>query len=589
MRPLHVSVLALLLTQCPCDAAPALARERLDALSRRAQFGREFRFAIVADPQVGHADDPHEVAVSTRRNLVKTVEEINAAKPPVAFVVFLGDLVNVFDEESVHNFEDCIRPLKAQPVLVHGNHDTRPPFDGYRTLNKRVCGIEDMWYSFDAGDWHFVVLACNLGGTQLEQRELAAQMVDWLDTDLAANAHRPTMVFEHFHLLPQGLTQLEWYTFPLGLRLRLLDALARNGNVRFFFNGHVHNGIKASVKTSWRYRGIDFITVPTGTRARNFGEEFPEFARGPMDGGYYLVVVVQGGKVLLKGRLAGEPVEFDYPAKLREFREELEPRWFKPVTAMEPVAGLINGDFADGLKGWQVCHRYVADENPGFVWRPCRKDERTAVFIQTRAIPPEHWSNDEMMEIYQVVRLPEVGSPLFRASYRLDEPFRNGGGYIRLVAMSGLAFKFTMVFHWGENENRMSNTIRSFAEHVQAPGGGANYLRELGRQKQGMYWRIPGEPGAWHDLIVDLAGLYDGAQDKPGAYVGLNADKMLVALGTWVNRNVGSVSAAYFTNVDLAGAGSRIPSAVDGEPLRIGSGVFETEFGAARQLKQKGK
>lgn len=563
-------------------ASAAAAAESAPRFPKLAALGEKFTFAIVADPQVGHAEAKGEVPANSRRTLMQTVEELNALQPATAFTVFLGDLVNTFDEKSVANFEACIRPLTVQPILVHGNHDTRPPFDGYKALNRRVSSVEDMWYSFEAGPWHLVVLACNVGEGE-EGRKLGQEMADWLAADLAAHRDRPTIVFEHLHLLPQGLTQLEYYTFPLDLRLRLLDTLARHGNVRYFFNGHVHNGLKASVKTSWHYRGIDFITAPTGTRSRNFGEEYAEFARGPMDGGYYLLVEVEGAKLRLRGRLAGEARTFTYPAKLREFHEAVEPRWFRTLPAFEPAEALVNGDFANGLAGWQPCYRYIADELPGFAWGPGEKAGRQAMRVLTRAMPPEHWANDELTELYQIVRAPGAGRPMLAASYLLEEPPRNGGGYIRLVGMRDQEFRCTMMFNWGENADRTTNTPRSFGYAIHGTSQNAPFLRNLGRRKQGFYWNVPASPGAWHELRLDLAGLHDAAVGQSGAFEALGIDKWMVAVGTWVNREPGSVSEAHFTGLNLTGAAAPAPSTVDGQPLRVDESVFSTEFGAAAE------
>jgi len=178
-------------------------------------LGRKFSFAILADPQVGHGDDTNPVAANARRTLSDAVREINAMKPRPAFAIFLGDLVNVFDERSVATFEECIHSIEAPPILVHGNHDTHPPYTLFKQLMQRVCGFEDVFYSFDAGDWHFVVLPCNLGGQGTEQQEVETDMLQWLESDLDANKKRPTIVFEHYQMLPQGLTQLEWGTHSL--------------------------------------------------------------------------------------------------------------------------------------------------------------------------------------------------------------------------------------------------------------------------------------------------------------------------------------------------------------------------------------
>lgn len=541
-------------------------------------LGETFRFAICADPQLGPKDSTNSVFMNARRTLLETVQEINAMGTPPVFVVFLGDLVNVFNEASVAHFEECISALRAKAVLVHGNHDTHPPYDGFRGLMERVCGFRDVFYSFNAGQWHFIVLPCNLGGRQPEQTEVEAAMLAWLERDLETHKDRPTMVFEHLHALPQGLTQLEWYTFPLALRLKLMDLLTRHGNVRYYFNGHVHNGLKTSVKTAWRYRGITFITVPTIIQSRNFGEEFEPFQRGLDDGGYYLLVDIQGEDVVLTGCLAGEVKMFTYPGAFPEFQDAVEPRWFQRVTELPAAAALVNGNFTRGLAGWQPFQRYLADDAPGFGWEARDVAGRRAARLFTRAKAPEFWANDENTELYQVVALPE-GAPVFHAAYYLDDPPRNGGGYVRLCGIRDAEFAFMMMFQWGENEEQSHILPRAFGYALHGEQQSWAFLQDLGAQRMGMYWDVPAAPGQWHELSVNLRALYDAVQGREGAFDDLGLTKVIVAIGTWTNRELGSESAASFGDIDLVTGEPGTASTVDGLSLATDAAVFTTRFG----------
>ena len=556
--------------------------EALPKATRFPQFsgvGDQFRFALFADPQVGHGDDPNPVSVNARRTLRLGVDELNVMQPAPLFAVFLGDLVNVFDDASVATFEQCLSGLKAAPVLVHGNHDTRPPFEGFRALMGRVCGFDAVCYSFDAGKWHFVVLPCNLAGADPACGQAAREVFAWLEADLAANSGRPAMVFNHLHLMPQGLSQLEWYCFPLKMRRRLLDLFARHGNVRYYFNGHVHNGIKASVKTSWQYGNTTFITVPTGTQSRNFGEEYPGFEQGLETGGYYLVVDVDGESVRLTGRLAGKAQGYAYPEELQAFRTDIEPRWLTKITDFSPTPTLANGSFQNGLQGWQACYRYKSDSNPGFLWEPAVRADRSAARILTRTKDPVFWANDELTELYQTVSSPAGEKPGLRASYWIDGGVRDGGGYVRLNAIKNDALLFTMMFRWGRNYERYADIlVRCFANEVYGEPKGWLWLQELGRKKQGLFWELPETPDCWHRLDVNLARLYDQALGVPGAFSALGVTKWHLGLGTWVTNREGAVSAACFTDLALHGDAAD-GSIVDGEPVAVDDGVFATEFG----------
>lgn len=541
--------------------------------------GERFRFAICADPQVGHLDNESPVAARARDTQIQAVRELNAMTPKPLFVVFLGDLTNVFDEKSVACFEHCIHEMEPQAVLVHGNHDTRPPYGPFRDLVERTCGFRDVFYSFDVGRWHFVVIPCNLNRQNQEARDTEALMLDWLKQDLARCADRPTIILEHLHAMPQGMTQLEWYTFPLDLRLRLIDLFTRHGNVKWHFNGHVHNGFKASVKTSWEYNGIRFVNAPTIIQSRNFGEEYPEFQSGLENGGYYLVVDVDGDAVSLTGRLAGLEKEYVYPDRFCEYHDDIEPRWFRRAATFPGAPALANGRFEDGLSGWGITYRYVADIDPGFVWETKTFGGKPGAYLFVKAKEPLFWANDEMLEIYQSVEAPSEDSPVLRASYHLASPPTSGGGYIRLAALRDDEFLWMMMFKWGERERFADNLVRAFANMMHGRPLGWSYLQDLGREKKGLYWNLPATPGQWHELSVDIPTLYDTALGAPGAYARGGVDKFFLALGVWVNKDDDASSGAFFSDISLASEAVPPVSQISGAALVCDDSVFKTEFG----------
>ncbi|MCX7046270.1 MAG: metallophosphoesterase [Candidatus Sumerlaeota bacterium] len=562
------------------EPGPAPPRGKLDFSG--IGVGQKFSFAICADPQVAHRDNNDHVPRMAQRTQTQACLEINALNPAPAFAVFLGDLANVFDGPSVTNFKRCISGLRCPAVLVHGNHDTHPPYAKFRQLMREACGFEDVWYSFNAGDWHFIALPCNLDGVAPAEVEAERAMLQWLEGDLEANRRRPTMVFEHLHALPIGLSQLEWYAFPLELRRKLMSLLTRHGNVRYYFNGHVHNGIQASVKTAWEYHGISFITAPTIILPRPFGEEYPAFARGQGEGGYYLAVEVEGLNVQIKGRLVGVKEEFPFPKRFRAFTEEIEPRWFQRVPELPVSAELINGDFREELKGWRQDYRYMADNDPAFLYQISGKAPHPgarSAYIFTQSKFPIHWANDEHSEIYQIVAAPSSGRPFFRVSYYLDQACVNGGGYFRIMAMRGNAYSFLMLFKWGQNEHKADFLPRCIGYEIYGQQQSWTFLSDEGKQKRGLYFDVACEPGKWHELALDIESLYDQAVGTPNAFRRLEISKFYIGAATWVNKELGARSGLYVADFSVKGIAKPADSTVDGALIPIGSEVFETSFG----------
>jgi len=335
------------------------ARSAFPQLERQ---GRDFRFIINADPHVNREiKQPHP----HNQLLKEFVKEVNGFTPQPAFVLFNGDIYERnFFPESTDNLIRIAKDLKTLPIAVTGNHDVRD-FDvdkTFRPVQKAFNGTTADTFSFDCGLWHFVAMPTK---ELLVTRDKEDSFLTWLEEDLKSNRARPTMAFMHYHLLPVGTSQLEFYTYSIGYKNRLLDTLTRYGNVRYVFSGHVHAGIQPSVKTAWRYKGADFVIAPSPVKPRPFGEEYKGFT---LDGGYYLVADIKGADVRLAGRQIGSAAEHVYPATVREYEKSVDPRALTPAWDLAPTNGK-----------WQSPYRYIADQDPGYVSSAGARQARISV------------------------------------------------------------------------------------------------------------------------------------------------------------------------------------------------------------------
>lgn len=546
-----------------------------------ANVGETFSVALVADPQVEGRHTKSPVARTSQEKLSRIVREINALSPAPAFVLFDGDLVNSPIPVQIENFIERARGLRPPVILVHGNHDGRPPYDEFKRMQRALNGTEAVTFSFDCGAWHFVSFPCNLPRDQTHD-----ELLDWLDADLSAAGDKPVMVFEHLHLMPQGLTQLEWYTYDKDFRIRLLGMLKRHPRVRYLINGHVHNGIQASVKTAWTYAGMNFLTAPTCTASRNFGEEFPAFAAGQVQsrddtgGGYYLLLDFDRENVRVRGRLAGCAEEYLFPDRFREYQGQ-EPLWMANLFDHPIQASLANGSFEEKLSGWLMPYRYRTEKDPGFIGeiRP-RPDASSGscLYLYCRD-KGEPWAHDERMEAYQTVRLPPGESPTVSAQFYLDAPPRRGCGYLQILGFKEESLEVLVLVDWGDGDrgdNRWmgNNTI------YQATGrpGSPTSLAEMGQRKRALFWTIDPSPGKWHALSIAVGEALDRALGRPGAYRSLGIDRLLIAPGCWCQKDPDSRAGASFDDLRVEAPGEGKTS-FDGADLPIGAENFQTLYG----------
>lgn len=536
----------------------------------------DFSFAIIADPQVSARDSKSRVARNSQHNLEQACNEINGMAPQPDFTVFLGDLCNVFEPRSVDNFRESIKKLETPLYLVHGNHDTKPPYEKFIALHKEYNPhITSVYYAFEHKGWFFVALPC--------VKELDREVMEWLDRELASHREMPTVVFEHFHLIPNGLSQLEFYSFDIAQRGELLDLLARYGNVRYYFNGHVHNGVKASVKISRRYRGIDFVTVPTIISVRPFGEEYAGFTN-PDDGGFYLIAQTAGDSLKLEGRKAGCSYSHVYP-ELATFNENTEPRWLKTIGAISPESVWSNGDFSRGLDGWFVKERYQRDSIPAFSACVEQVSGHPMLHLSVTASEPADWADDEYLEVWRMVQV-EPGKPVrLYANYRIGN-FHNGGGFIRATAFDQDNNPILFMFHWGEQEAQASYLPRCFGFELKGKATSWNFLRDAGRTGKAFYVRIGNSSSEKQVLNADLSAIYDESVGRPGAFKALGIVKLYVGVGVWINKESGSKSDALFSDIYAGTDNDQLPRISAAQRLQATS---HSDFGKALDMRVRSR
>ncbi len=524
--------------------------------------GDKFTFLINADAHVNRQQPtprnprPHNVI------LREFVADANALTPPPAFVIFNGDIYErQAVPESTNHLIQIVKDLKALPIAVTGNHDVRD-FDVdaiFRPVQRAFNGTTNDTFSFDCGQWHFVVLPTK---ELLNTPEKEAALLKWLDADLQANRARPTMVFMHYHVLPVGTSQLEFYTQSIDFKNRLLSSLTRLGNVKFVFSGHVHAGVLNSMKTAWTYKGANFIINPTGVRPRPFGEEYPEFDQ---EGGCYTRVVVDGKMVRLFGRQNRKTAEREFPPSFRAFDKAMDPRSLTEVWELPANPRLRNGGFEDGLDGWHSPYRYIADMSPGYELGS-REDRRVSgtsaarVFVREKG---QGWALGEFTELYQVVQSPVGKTPVIRFSYFPDDA-EHGGGYVWLAGFKGSNVQCVMLFHWGPKMLPKHTLTRVISYVVSGGDNEGARLQILTRERQTTFWKLPAEAGRWHKVKINLAEAWNAGSGSSTGFASLGVDRFILGLGAWCADEPGSHSTGWFDDVGLDFSGSVEVSHIDG-------------------------
>ena len=521
-----------------------------------------FNFAVMADPQGGDPQDLSNGSLTRIKIHNAFIEDsvvlVDLLEDP-AFCLVLGDIVD--GQGQMPNFEEMLsyfRRVAAPWLFSVGNHETKysiqfgPGYDwsgfaNYFAAQKSMNGSTKLLYSFNIGQWHFIVWPDPLRGNFWETHP---HYFDWLERDLEANKDRPTFFMQHVPIHPIGINPLIAYVESVEVKRTLLDILARHGNVRYVLSGHVHIPMIASIKTAVSYKGMKLINLPAaGFRPRAFGEE--DLTGGPVQG--ILAVRIAGDEAHLEFRTVTDEV-YAYPESLPEFSPEAYPLWLQHKWELPTHERLINGDFAQGLTGWHARFVYEESEHPSNVRevRSLRDKPALYLFAQTRGfrVPGQDRLPQTINRVAQAVSLQPGQRPVITVRYQVDE--------------ASTPESWAGAFVWVEGYRRDEKRLN----HIYAIGRAYGNLRDQHREAQRAPTRVftlEPKPGQLHTARLNVGEDHEEAPDA--RYADLQLDRLVINLGVWTaNERPDQQWGVYLVEVAV-GSAAADASSVNGAPV----------------------
>jgi 3',5'-cyclic AMP phosphodiesterase CpdA len=186
------------------------------------------------------------------------VRQMNDEVKPDLVVNLGDDIEDESREADLRRYGECqaiLRTAKAELVNVAGNHDLIHM--NREDLSRFWQRTGPLYYSFDRGGWHFVVLHT------LERHDVDVRVPDtqmaWLRDDLAAGTS-PTVVLMHHSASEQDVEDSRWWPGRAHMalvkeRAELRRVFEQSGRVRAVLNGHLH----------WNHldviAGIPYVTI----------------------------------------------------------------------------------------------------------------------------------------------------------------------------------------------------------------------------------------------------------------------------------------------------------------------------------------
>ncbi len=532
--------------------------------------GDQFRFAVMADPQGGDPDDGGDLMTRMKIHNAwseESIRVVNALDPPALFTLMVGDIVDG-QGKSVDFFkmEKFFSALKMPILYEIGNHESKysskfgPGYNhealrNYYEAQKRVNGIDKLVYSFNLGQWHFIVWPDPLRAGFWERHP---HYFDWLEKDLLQHKDRPVMVFQHVPIQPIGIDPLTEYAEAPYVKRMVMETLARYGNVKYVLSGHVHIPLRASIKTAMEYKGIKFVNLPAaGYRPRAFGEE--DLFGGPTEG--IAIIDIDGRKADVSFQIVTNEI-YRYAEKFREFNPDEFPLWLKYRWEVQVNETLMNGDFHQGMEHWMKRYFYEEDENPSNIREVREQPDNKGMpalylFSSMRGFntPGQDRLPQTLNRLAQAVRIDHGKEPMLFIDFMIDAenyfPERPNGSYIWLEGY--------------EKDTKRLNISYSVGYFFYNLESNYSQLKQVPSSRM----EITSIPGTWHSLRLNP--FKDFRETTEIKRMDLSRiDRFIINLGVWtINDGYNQKAGVWFRNtvLDFADAGQGSSSIMDNAPV----------------------
>ncbi len=201
---------------------------------------KPFIIAQLTDPHIKAGRALAYSRVDTAHAFETAVAHVNSLTPNVDAAIVTGDLT---DKGSLAEFSE-VRPildaLDCPYFVIPGNHDDPANMKAAFADHGYLTGTGDfLHYAIDDYPLRLVGLDSTVAGAP--HGELCAERLAWLDTLLAAEPERDTLIFVHHPPFLTGIDHMDVQN--LHNADELFTVLSRHGQVRHIACGHIHRAV----------------------------------------------------------------------------------------------------------------------------------------------------------------------------------------------------------------------------------------------------------------------------------------------------------------------------------------------------------
>lgn len=198
--------------------------------------------------------------VATRESLQDVLAAVRRTGLEFSRVVVTGDLTHDERLESYQAVRGLLKEWLPRGHVIPGNHDDRALI--CEVFPDCTEGDETgIRFSTTAGSWRLIGIDTHVPGEV--SGDIAPDMLEWLEAELATDDSTPTILFQHHPPVPVGSAWVD----DLGLRdpSRLHAVLARAPQVRVISCGHVHQEFSgtlgSAIVLTMPSSGVQFVPL----------------------------------------------------------------------------------------------------------------------------------------------------------------------------------------------------------------------------------------------------------------------------------------------------------------------------------------
>lgn len=192
--------------------------------------------AQLSDLHVRPKGQLYQGVVDSNGMLATAIRHLHQLDRRPDLVLLTGDLVDEGQAGEYAHARELLAELTIPYLVIPGNHDDRENFRAAFADHAYLPLAGPMHYCSDQHPVRIVALDSTVPG--LHHGDIAREGLDWLESTLAANTVKPTLVMLHHPPFACGIPYLDLYRYMKPEPLA--EILSAYSNIPLVVCGHVH-------------------------------------------------------------------------------------------------------------------------------------------------------------------------------------------------------------------------------------------------------------------------------------------------------------------------------------------------------------